>query len=531
MKVSRRKRGRGWLRPSLDALQGRGNDGHQAAVVRGLAEDASNVGIAVLDAAGNVDAVQDNLSQQVALFQDLTNAARELGQGNKTLMNNVALLTSSGHCLVEETTHSQREMEESLLAVCKVVEWVGSTSDELENLQAAMFGVDKVVRRIDKIAQQTHVLALNAHIEATRSSGSGSGFTVIANSIRGLADQTIEAATSISKTLTPLISAIHDLSTSTQVARSGAESAQRSTKEVFASLGRSEKAAEVLGRNVEAMASFSESTKDKVDLFAESLTSLLCGVEDSQSQLSSASSHLNDLFKSAQNLIQLSSQTGVVTGDTPFITLVVSQARAIESIFLAGIERGEIAVGELFDERYVPIPDTDPQQYRTRFVDYTDRVLPPIQEEMLQFSPLVVFAACVDRQGYLGTHNRKYSKPQGENPMWNTVNCRNRRIFSDVAGLAAARNQEAYLLQTYRRDMGGGDFVFMKDLSAPIFVLGRHWGALRLAYRVERRSGARAWSAPPSNPAEVPVLGRVLERSTGKEIEPRVQCGRGVGPR
>jgi methyl-accepting chemotaxis protein len=39
-------------------------------------------------------------------------------------------------------------------------------------------------------------------------------------------------------------------------------------------------------------------------------------------------------------------------------------------------------------------------------------------------------------------------------------------------------------LQTYRRDMGGGQFVLMKDISAPITVNGRHWGGLRLAIRV-----------------------------------------------
>jgi methyl-accepting chemotaxis protein len=31
--------------------------------------------------------------------------------------------------------------------------------------------------------------------------------------------------------------------------------------------------------------------------------------------------------------------------------------------------------------------------------------------------------------------------------------------------------------------MGGGQFVLMKDVSAPIVVRGRHWGGIRLAYR------------------------------------------------
>ena len=67
--------------------------------------------------------------------------------------------------------------------------------------------------------------------------------------------------------------------------------------------------------------------------------------------------------------------------------------------------------------------------------------------------------------------------------VWSTANCRNRRIFNDRTGLAAARNVKPFLLQTYRRDMGGGQFVLLKEAAAPITVSGRHWGGFRLAYR------------------------------------------------
>lgn len=73
--------------------------------------------------------------------------------------------------------------------------------------------------------------------------------------------------------------------------------------------------------------------------------------------------------------------------------------------------------------------------------------------------------------------------PQGDDPSWNMANCRNRRIFDDRAGMRAAKNEEPVLLQTYRRDMGGGNFVVMKEVDAPIMVRGRRWGTLRLAYK------------------------------------------------
>ena len=33
-------------------------------------------------------------------------------------------------------------------------------------------------------------------------------------------------------------------------------------------------------------------------------------------------------------------------------------------------------------------------------------------------------------------------------------------------------------------DMGNGTFAMMKDVSAPIFVKGRHWGGVRIGYKV-----------------------------------------------
>ena len=49
---------------------------------------------------------------------------------------------------------------------------------------------------------------------------------------------------------------------------------------------------------------------------------------------------------------------------------------------------------------------------------------------------------------------------------------------------APARNRKPFLLQSYRRDMGGGQFLEMEDLSAPIMVKGRHWGAFRFGLKV-----------------------------------------------
>jgi methyl-accepting chemotaxis protein len=111
--------------------------------------------------------------------------------------------------------------------------------------------------------------------------------------------------------------------------------------------------------------------------------------------------------------------------------------------------------------------------------------LPPIQEALLASDERMVFCAAVDRNGYLPVHNRKYSFPQrpGEK-VWNTANSRNRRIFDDRAGLAAARNVRPYIIQVYPRDMGNGVTVMMREIDAPIRIFGKHWGGFRSAYKL-----------------------------------------------
>ena len=52
---------------------------------------------------------------------------------------------------------------------------------------------------------------------------------------------------------------------------------------------------------------------------------------------------------------------------------------------------------DLFDNNYVPIPGTNPLQHRTRFLEFTEQVLPAIQEPLLASDKRMVFCAAVDR--------------------------------------------------------------------------------------------------------------------------------------
>ncbi|MDG4603464.1 MAG: protoglobin domain-containing protein [Defluviicoccus sp.] len=202
--------------------------------------------------------------------------------------------------------------------------------------------------------------------------------------------------------------------------------------------------------------------------------------------VTSTGAHAQFLNPSANQIAALKSLIAAGHKESEhYAALCQGLAARASSAIEAAVRQGRISLDDLFDTDYQPIAGTQPRQYLARFTTLMDEILPPIQEPPLTNDSRIVFCATVDHNGYLPTHNKKYSQPQRpDDPVWNTANCRNRRIFADRTGLIAARNTKARVVQTYPRDMGGGVTVMLKEVDAPISVQGRHWGGLRLAIKL-----------------------------------------------
>ena len=201
---------------------------------------------------------------------------------------------------------------------------------------------------------------------------------------------------------------------------------------------------------------------------------------------SSAGVHASFMTKDAEFIEKIEDKLWAIHDEnTEFVTRAMEAGSELRRRFEEAVARGAISIEAMFDTDYVEIAGTNPVQHRTNILDWADRALPPFQEAFLAKDPRMVFCVAIDRNGYLPVHNKIYSHPQRSGDVaWNTANSRNRRIFNDTAGLAAGRNQRAYLIQSYARDMGNGKTVMMREIDVPIRVQGQHWGGFRTAYKL-----------------------------------------------
>jgi methyl-accepting chemotaxis protein len=148
------------------------------------------------------------------------------------------------------------------------------------------------------------------------------------------------------------------------------------------------------------------------------------------------------------------------------------------------LREGKIGRDVLFDIQYLPVEGSDPPQFTTASLPFLEGLLPPLLEPALSRDSRIVFCVAVDRNGYAPVHNAAQSQPQGPDLAQNDTSSRNRRIFDDRAGLAAARNLQPMLVQTYPRKVAY-EICQLKDLSAPITIDGQHWGAIRIGAPVD----------------------------------------------
>jgi len=157
------------------------------------------------------------------------------------------------------------------------------------------------------------------------------------------------------------------------------------------------------------------------------------------------------------------------------VILAQTGAETTSKILSDAVKTGALTEDQVFDKDYKLIPGTDPQKYHTAYDAYTDVNLRQIEDAYLK-DKVIVYAVAVDNNGYLPTHNTVFSVSGGG------INTdRTKRIFDDPVGLVASQNKETYLLQEYKRDTG----ETMWDISAPIYVNGRHWGAFRIGFSIE----------------------------------------------
>ncbi|MDR5898733.1 methyl-accepting chemotaxis protein [Halomonas vilamensis] len=158
----------GFMRQSLEALIT--SISHRVEVVRPSVDDLTH----------SNHAMASRIEQQASAVQQTAASAEQISSTVAQSAENAQLASQASLSNVEEVEHGHR-------IVAKLNQAIANMTQQTQNMAG-------MVDTIDKIAFQTNLLALNASVEAARAGVHGRGFSVVAQEVRGLAEQSAKAA-------------------------------------------------------------------------------------------------------------------------------------------------------------------------------------------------------------------------------------------------------------------------------------------------------------------------------------------------
>ena len=446
-----------------------------------LMNRASSTAIASAEVSHYADLMDQRLTQQETMAREASSSMTAINGAIMQVSASASQVAALAESAREASHHNHAELDDIIQDMSDVAERSSQALEMLTALNDKIERVRSVTSMIEDIAEQTHLLSLNASIEAARAGEHGRGFAVVAGEVRNLALKTSTATQSVDELVQDMhasgqtvVDTIGDL-----MARISERS--KGLQVVGTSLGTMTQEFDQVQSEITRVADAMENTRQHSQTVADSLSQLENDVDEGNRNMHDLAEQARALMEAAEGVDGELAQQHLEGRHQQVYRAARSTADKLGKLLEKAIASGELSEAKLFQPQYEQIPGTQPPLYKTGFDTFTDKHLPNLQEPLLTQLGLSYAIAC-DRKGYVPTHNQSVSREPTGDYTHDLKFCRSKRIFDDPTGSRCGAHEKPLLLQTYKRDTG----EIMHDLSVPVYVEGKHWGGFRVGYQPER---------------------------------------------
>ena len=261
--------------------------------------EVHNQNNAIIKANSNVDALVNGVESVITNFNEQTKTLEENSTSLSKITQNikeVADLTTEADALSHKLEQTSIKGKEALLA----------SSEVIKNIQESFTEVGNIVKQISSIASQTNLLSMNASIEAAHAGEFGGGFSVVANEVRNLANESSKNAKNIQGYMKEMLAKIGQ-----------GVATINNAEHSFADI------TEQVQQSVELMSTIAKATetqKENADNTTASIQNLLNSIEDLNALTERQGLHAKELQSAMNDVVESTKKTENVVLESNYAT-------------------------------------------------------------------------------------------------------------------------------------------------------------------------------------------------------------------
>jgi methyl-accepting chemotaxis protein len=179
-----------------------------AAMAQQISSSTQQMSASTEEVSGTCNDLTDRATRQAALVRAAADDAAKILAIAEALAGSAGEAAGRNAALARLARDHRDELDQSSAGLQRLADEIAHGVEEAVALAAASEEIEKFVTQTKAIARQTHMLALNAGIEAARAGDEGRGFAVVAEEVRKLAGQAAEAATETSETVRAVVTRV-----------------------------------------------------------------------------------------------------------------------------------------------------------------------------------------------------------------------------------------------------------------------------------------------------------------------------------